>query len=165
VLAQNDDFWPRLSCRIEGRTRTRVRAACFGGHLRGHRNRPSIPKSSGEASEADVFLIAATPKFAAQAIRKAHEIGWKPTSVSEQRFNLDFVGDGGRRAGSRHWHHFDGLRKGSDGPTWSEDRGVRDWRDFMAKYAPEGDIRDQNYVFGYNFAMALEHVLKAPETT
>jgi hypothetical protein len=46
-------------------------------------------------------------------------------------------------------------------PTWSEDRGVRDWRDFMAKYAPEGDIRDQNYVFGYNFAMALEHVLKA----
>src|SRR5438132_5665722 len=36
-----------------------------------------------------------------------------------------------------------------------------DWREFMAKYAPDGDIRDQNYVFGYNFAMALEHVLKA----
>ena len=31
----------------------------------------------------------------------------------------------------------------------------------MAKYAPDGDIRDQNYVFGYNFAMALEYVLKA----
>ena len=46
-------------------------------------------------------------------------------------------------------------------PTWSADRGVKDWREFMARYAPDGDIRDQNYVFGYNFAMALEHVLKA----
>jgi branched-chain amino acid transport system substrate-binding protein len=46
-------------------------------------------------------------------------------------------------------------------PTWSEDRGVKDWREFMAMYAPGSDIRDQNYVFGYNFAMALEHVLKA----
>jgi len=44
---------------------------------------------------------------------------------------------------------------------WSEDRGVKNWRDFMAKYAPNGDTRDQNYVWGYNFAMALEHVLKA----
>jgi hypothetical protein len=46
-------------------------------------------------------------------------------------------------------------------PAWSEDRGVKDWREFMARYARDGDIRDQNYVFGYNFAMALEHVLKA----
>jgi hypothetical protein len=46
-------------------------------------------------------------------------------------------------------------------PAWSEDRGVKDWREFMTKYARDGDIRDQNYVFGYNFAMALEHVLKA----
>jgi hypothetical protein len=46
-------------------------------------------------------------------------------------------------------------------PTWSGHRGVKDRREFMAKYAPDGDIRDQNYVFGYNFAMALEHALKA----
>ena len=32
-----------------------------------------------KGSGADVLLIAATPKFAAQAIRKAYDIGWKPT--------------------------------------------------------------------------------------
>ena len=35
--------------------------------------------------------------------------------VSEQRFNLDFICDGGRRTRGRYWHHFDGLREGSDG--------------------------------------------------
>ena len=30
-----------------------------------------------QASGADVFLIAATPKFAAQAIRKSYDLGWK----------------------------------------------------------------------------------------
>jgi branched-chain amino acid transport system substrate-binding protein len=34
-------------------------------------------------------------------------------------------------------------------PAWSEDRGVKDWRDFMSKYAPEGDIRDQSAVYAF----------------
>ncbi|MFX8453574.1 hypothetical protein ABTL48_21510, partial [Acinetobacter baumannii] len=32
-----------------------------------------------KASNADVFIDIATPKFAAQAIKKVAEIGWKPT--------------------------------------------------------------------------------------
>jgi branched-chain amino acid transport system substrate-binding protein len=35
-------------------------------------------------------------------------------------------------------------------PAWSEDRGVKDWRDFMSKYAPEGDIRDQSAVYAFD---------------
>jgi len=114
-----------------------------------------------KASEADVFLIAATPKFAAQAIRKAHEIGWKPTTfLSNVSIWISSVMEvAGLEAGTGIIST--AFAKDPMDPTWSEDRGVRDWRDFMAKYAPEGDIRDQNYVFGYNFAMALEHVLKA----
>jgi len=34
-------------------------------------------------------------------------------------------------------------------PAWSEARGVKDWSDFMSKYAPEGDIRDQNAVYAF----------------
>ena len=34
-----------------------------------------------KASGADVFFNVTTPKFAAQAIKKAHEIGWKPVHL------------------------------------------------------------------------------------
>ena len=39
--------------------------------------------------------------------------------------------------------------------------GVRGWREFMSRYMPDGDVRDQNFVNGYNSAMVLEAVLKA----
>ena len=38
-----------------------------------------------QGTGADVFLIAATPKFAAQAIRKAYDIGWTPLRYHHQR--------------------------------------------------------------------------------
>jgi len=114
-----------------------------------------------KASGADVLLIAATPKFAAQAIRKTHEIGWKPTRfLSNVSIWISSVMEVAGLEASTGIVSTAFVKDPMD-PTWSEDRGVKDWRAFMAKYAPEGNIRDQNNVFGYNFAMALEHVLKA----
>ena len=46
-------------------------------------------------------------------------------------------------------------------PAWKDDPGAAQWRAFMAKYMPDGDVRDQNYVNGFNNGMVLEHVLKA----
>ena len=40
-----------------------------------------------------------------------------------------------------------GFAKDPMDPAWSEDRGVKDWREFMARHARDGDIRDQNYVW------------------
>jgi branched-chain amino acid transport system substrate-binding protein len=114
-------------------------------------------KSSG----ADVLLIAATPKFAAQSIRKVFEIGWKPvTFLSNVAVWVSTVMEpAGLEAGV-------GILstayvKDPDDPAWKDDAGVKGWRDFMIKYVPDADLHDANYVNAYNSAMALEHVLKA----
>jgi len=161
VLAQNDDFGrdylAGLRDVLESRFEQIVSVATY------EVTEPTIDSQVVrlKASEANVFLIAATPKFAAQAIRKAHEIGWKPTRfLSNVSIWVSSVMEvAGLEAGIGTIST--AFAKDPMDLTWSEDPGVKDWREFMARYAPAGDIRDQNYVFGYNFAMALEHVLKA----
>ena len=114
-----------------------------------------------KASGADVLVIAATPKFAAQSIRKVYEIGWKPmTFLSNVAVWISTVMQpAGLEAGI-------GILstayvKDPDDPAWKDDAGVKAWREFMIKYAPDADLHDTNYVNSYNSAMALEHVLKA----
>jgi ABC-type branched-subunit amino acid transport system substrate-binding protein len=114
-----------------------------------------------KASGADVLVIAATPKFAAQSIRKVHEIGWKPmTFLANVSVWISSVMEpAGLEAGI-------GILstayvKDPDDPAWKDDAGVKGWRDFMTKYVPDGDQRDANYINAYNSAMALEYVLKA----
>ena len=114
-----------------------------------------------KASGADVFVIAATPKFAAQSIRKAHEIGWRPmTFLSNVAVWVSTVMEpAGLEAGT-------GILstayvKDPDDPAWKNDPGVKAWREFMVKYLPEADLHDTNYVNAYNSAMAREAVLKA----
>jgi ABC-type branched-subunit amino acid transport system substrate-binding protein len=114
-----------------------------------------------KASGADVFVIAATPKFAAQAIRKSYEIGWRPmTFLSNTAVWISTVMiPAGVEAGT-------GIIstayvKDPDDPAWADDAGAKGWREFMKKYVPEGDLHDTNYVNAYNSAMAMEAVLKA----
>jgi ABC-type branched-subunit amino acid transport system substrate-binding protein len=114
-----------------------------------------------KASGADVLVIAATPKFAAQTIRKVYEIGWRPTTfLSNVAVWISTVMQpAGLEAGT-------GILstayvKDPDDPAWKDDAGARGWREFMAKYAPDADLHDTNYVNSYNSAMALEAVLKA----
>jgi len=114
-----------------------------------------------KASGADVFVIAATPKFAAQAIRKAHEIDWHPlTFLSNVAVWISTVMQpAGVEAGV-------GILstayvKDPDDPAWKDDPDVKVWHEFMTKYIPEADQHDTNYVNAYNSAMAIEAVLKA----
>jgi ABC-type branched-chain amino acid transport systems, periplasmic component len=114
-----------------------------------------------KASGADVLVIAATPKFAAQSIRKVFEIGWKPmTFLSNVAVWVSTVMEpAGLEAGV-------GILstayvKDPDDPAWKDDAGVKRWREFMVKYVPDADLHDTNYVNAYNSAMALEAVLKA----
>jgi len=114
-----------------------------------------------KASGADVLVIAATPKFAAQSIRKVYEIGWKPTIfLSNVAVWINTVMEpAGLQAGT-------GILstayiKDPDDPAWKDDPGVKTWREFMVKYAPDADMHDTNYVNSYNSAMTLEHVLRA----
>lgn len=113
-----------------------------------------------QGSGADVLISAATPKFAAQIIRKIAELGWKPqhfmTNVSIS------VGSVIRPAGE---DNAKGLisaayLKDPTDPTWKDDAGMNQWRAFMAKYMPDADITDGGTVFGYGVTMCLWEVLK-----
>jgi branched-chain amino acid transport system substrate-binding protein len=113
-----------------------------------------------KASNADVFVNIATPKFAAQAIKKVAEIGWKPThflnNVSAS------VGSVIRPAGFENAQGIISaayLKDASD-KQWDNDQGMKDFYAFMNKYFPEGDKLDGGTVVGYGVAQTLVQVLK-----
>ncbi|QDF40359.1 ABC transporter substrate-binding protein [Bradyrhizobium symbiodeficiens] len=113
-----------------------------------------------KATGADVFVNITTPKFAAQAIKKNAEIGWKPThflnNVSAS------VGSVIKPAG------FDNAQgiisaaylKDTTDTQWANDAGMKGFLDFMAKYFPEGDKTDGGTIVGYGVAQTLVQVLK-----
>jgi branched-chain amino acid transport system substrate-binding protein len=113
-----------------------------------------------KASGADVFFNVTIPKFAAQAIRKAGEIGWKPihllNSVSQS------VGGVLRPAGleySKGLFSTYYLKDPTD-PQWQNDAAYKDWVAFMEKYYPEGDRTSTFPVYGYTVTQSLVQVLK-----
>jgi branched-chain amino acid transport system substrate-binding protein len=109
---------------------------------------------------ADVFYNVTTPKFAAQAIKKAAEIGWKPLHLLNSVSNS--VGGVLTPAGL---DNSNGLLttfylKDPTDPTWKDDAGFKQWAAFMDKYYPEGDKTNSFTVTGYSVAQTLIHVLE-----
>jgi branched-chain amino acid transport system substrate-binding protein len=113
-----------------------------------------------KASGADVFFNVTTPKFAAQAIKKAHEIGWKPVHLLNNVSNS--VGSVIRPAGLEASKGVlsTGYLKDPTDPTWDNDAGRKEWAAFMDKYYPEGDKASSFTVYGYTVAQSLVEVLK-----
>jgi ABC-type branched-subunit amino acid transport system substrate-binding protein len=113
-------------------------------------------KSSG----ADVFFNITTPKFAAQAIRKAADIGWQPLHLLNNVSNS--VGSVLQPAGlDKSVGLITALyQKDPTDPQWQESQAYQDWSAWMDQYNPEADKADQFNVYGYNVAMTLEHVLE-----
>lgn len=109
---------------------------------------------------ANVFFNEATPKFAAQAIRKAAEIGWKPVQFVASISNS--VGSVYKPAGlenSKGVLSTIYLKDPTD-PAWKDDPAVHRWLAFMDKYFPEGDKSSIFSVYGYLTAQTLAQVLK-----
>jgi branched-chain amino acid transport system substrate-binding protein len=109
---------------------------------------------------ADIFFNVATPKFAAQAIRKAAEIGWKPVHLLNNVSNS--VGSVLKPAGldASKGILTTGYIKDPTDPTWKDDAAFKDWVAFMDKYLPDGDRTSSFTVYGYTVAQSLVHVLK-----
>jgi branched-chain amino acid transport system substrate-binding protein len=108
----------------------------------------------------DIFVNVATPKFAAQAIRKLGELKWTPvhflTNVSVS------VGSVMKPAG---YENGQGILsaaylKDPKDPKWKDDPAMDEWRAFMTKWYPEGDQEDAATVFAYGIARGLEQVLR-----
>src|ERR1700692_1587648 len=109
---------------------------------------------------ADVFFNEASPKFAAQAIRKAAEIGWKPVQFLASISNS--VGSVLKPAGLENAKDImstDYLKDPTD-PTWKDDPAIKEWASFMDKYFPEGDKTSTFSVYGYLTAQTMVQVLK-----
>jgi branched-chain amino acid transport system substrate-binding protein len=113
-----------------------------------------------QASGADVFFDVTTPKFAAQAIRKAHDIGWKPLHFLNSVSNS--VGSVLTPAGLDASVGLISVEYEKDptDPKWQNDPGYKQWLAWMAKYYPDGDKKDAFNVFGYNEAATMVQVLK-----
>ena len=113
-----------------------------------------------KASGADVFVNITTPKFAAQAIKKVAELGWKPLHILN---NVSAsVGAVLRPAGLENAKDIltTSYLKDQTDPALANDPGVVKWRAFMDKYYPEGDKTNSGNVSGYVTASLLAQVLK-----
>jgi ABC-type branched-subunit amino acid transport system substrate-binding protein len=112
-------------------------------------------------SGADLFFSATTPKQAAQAIKKIHELGWKPIHILD--INATSVGAVMKPAGLEASKGVISVNYGKDplDPTWKDDPGMKKYFEFMAKYYPEGDKDSSFNSYGYSTTELLIHVLKA----
>jgi branched-chain amino acid transport system substrate-binding protein len=115
---------------------------------------------SMKAAGADVFVNTGIPKFAAQAIRKAAEIEWKPLHIVSSVGNS--VGAALKPAGLQNAKDIvsDFYVKDPTDPQWTNDPGYQEWVAFMDKYYPEGDKTDAGNVVGPSFCQTLVQVLK-----
>ena len=113
-----------------------------------------------KTSGANVFISITTPKFAAQAIKRAAEMDWHPlqivvgisASVGAVMMPAGFENAQGILSATY-------VKDGAD-PQWDSDPGMRKFLDFLAKYYPEGNRLDLSTVYGYGVAQTLEQVLR-----
>jgi branched-chain amino acid transport system substrate-binding protein len=113
-----------------------------------------------KAKGVDVFVNTAIPKFAAQAIRKAADIGWKPLHILSSIGNS--VGATLKPAGFENAKDLvsDFYLKDPSDPKWKDDAGFKSWVAFMDKYLPDADKTDAGYVAGSSLAAMTTQVLK-----
>jgi len=113
-----------------------------------------------KATNADVFVNITTPKFAAQAIKKVAEIGWKPLHFLN---NVSIsIGSVIKPAGFENAQDIISVNYLQDAldPQWKDTAGMKAFDEFLAKDFPEGNRADALVMYGYNVAQTLVQVLK-----
>ncbi len=114
-----------------------------------------------QSSGADVMVTLATPKFAAQAIRKIYDIGWKPTHFLTSVSNS--VGTVMKNAGMEKGVGIisAAFAKDPTDPQWADTPEYKNWLAFMKKYNASANLADVQGAVGYTYAQTLVAVLKA----
>jgi branched-chain amino acid transport system substrate-binding protein len=159
VLYQNDDYGKDLLKGVKDGLQGKIAIVSEQPY---ETTDPTINSQmiSLKTSGADIFFNVATPKFAAQAIRKVAELDWHPLHIVNNVANS--VGSVLQPAGlenakdllSTHY-----IKDPTD-PTWKDDQNFKDWQAFMEKYFPDGDRTSSFTVYGYAVAHTMAHVLK-----
>ena len=109
---------------------------------------------------ADLLYDASTPKFAAQAIKKVADLGWKPIHILD--INASPVSATLKPAGLEISKDIISTNYGKDpgDPQWKDDAGIKAYFAFMDKYYPEGDKINTVNSYGYATAELLVHILR-----
>ncbi len=113
-----------------------------------------------KSTNADVFINITTPKFAAQAIKKSAEIGWKPLHFLNNVSGS--IGSVIKPAGVDNAQGIisSAYLKDPTDAQWKNDAGMKAWNEFLDKYFPEANRSDAAVMYGYTVAQTLVHVLK-----
>jgi branched-chain amino acid transport system substrate-binding protein len=113
-----------------------------------------------QSSGANVLLVSAIPKFAAQSISKVYALNWKPTfymtNVAISVGSVLTPAGPEKAIGMLSTQY---LKDPTD-PVFKDDPGMKQWRNFMAKFMPSGDVTDASYVFAYAVCLTMLQVLK-----
>jgi branched-chain amino acid transport system substrate-binding protein len=111
-------------------------------------------------SGANVFFNVTIPKFAVQAIKKAHDLGWKPAHfLNNVSSSLGTTLKPAGLEASKGLITALYMKEITD-PQWQKDKGYQDWVAWMKKYYPEGALDDQANAYAYSVAQTLVQVLK-----
>ena len=161
ILYQNDDYGKDYIKGLKDGLGAKAKSMVVGEQSY-ETTQPTIDSEvvTLQATGANVFFNVATPKFAAQAIRKVAEISWKPLHV----VNNVSASIGGvlKPAG------FEGAQgivsaaylKDATDAQWKNDADMKAWNVFMDKYIPDGDRSDSNYIYGYSVTRTMVQVLR-----
>jgi len=111
-------------------------------------------------SGANVFFNIAIPKFAAQAIRKIADLGWKPVHYlnnvsSSVAATLKPAGIENSQGIITGLYLMDATDK-----QWDSHEDMKTWRAFMAKYMPGANTDDAGYIFAYAVSSLMAETLK-----
>ena len=109
----------------------------------------------------DVMFTATTPKFAAQTIRRVHDLGWRPGFHFLTNVSIS-VGTVMEPAGPEKGVGIltSAYLKDPTDSAWDNDAGMNEWRAFMKAHIPNGDLKDGSYPFAYGIVQTLMQVLK-----
>ena len=113
-----------------------------------------------QASGADTFIDITTPKFGAQAVRKAYDSGWKPlhiiNNVSASVGSVLMPAGLDKSVGLITVQYY----KDPNDPQWKDDPAMLAWRGFMGQYYRDGDPKDASNLYAYIAAQTMVQILK-----
>ena len=161
ILSQNDDYGRDYVKGLKDGLGTKAKAMIVGEQSY-ETTEPTIDSQivTLQSSGADVFFNVTTPKFAAQAIKKVGEIGWKPLHLLN---NVSAsIGSVIEPAG---FDHAQGIvsaayLKDATDPQWKNDADMKAWNAFLDKYMPDADKSDSSHIYGYSVSRTMAQVLK-----
>ena len=161
ILYQNDDLGRDYIASLKSGLGDKA-AAMIVGEVSYELSDPTIDSQIVKLKSlgADLLYDASTPRFAAQAIKKIADLGWKPVHILD--INASPVSATLKPAGLDISKDIISTNYGKDpgDPQWKDDPGLKAYFAFMDKYYPEGDKLNTVNTYGYSTAELLVHILR-----